>query len=235
MHLRNSFNQHNKVRRPGGSHRGAGRKKKTIGDGTTYGQLREAILGHEKASKSWTTESVLKALNPIADNSNANSGPVPMEVDRIVNEKGKGSKGKYSKGKSKGKSWWSKLRTLWTWPWRRPRGSVGRAMSFDIADRLPVVVRFPAGPQVSLKVGDQPKGRWRRPKKIYGRGRGRGKGRRNKGKGKGKQKGKSKGKSKSYGKNYGRKVDRKASRMLTRSNVDYVMSLDIGLESVRTG
>ena len=28
MHLRNSFNQHNKVRRPGESHRGAGRKKK---------------------------------------------------------------------------------------------------------------------------------------------------------------------------------------------------------------
>ena len=27
MHLRNSFNQHNKVRRPGGSHRGEGRKK----------------------------------------------------------------------------------------------------------------------------------------------------------------------------------------------------------------
>jgi hypothetical protein len=49
----------------------------------------------------------LKALNPIADNSNANSGPVPMEVDRIANEKGKGSKGKNSKGKSKGKSWWS--------------------------------------------------------------------------------------------------------------------------------
>ena len=79
----------------------------TIGDGTTYGQLREAILGYEKASKSWTTEAVLKALNPIADNSNANSGPVPMEVDRIANEKGKGSKGKNSKGKSKGKSWWS--------------------------------------------------------------------------------------------------------------------------------
>ena len=48
---------------------------------------------------------------------------------------------------------------------RRPCGEVGRAVSFDIADRLPVVVRFPAGPQVSLKVGDQPKGRWRRPKK----------------------------------------------------------------------
>ena len=49
--------------------------------------------------------------------------------------------------------------------YRRPCGEVGRAVSFDIADRLPVVVRFPAGPQVSLKVGDQPKGRWRRPQK----------------------------------------------------------------------
>ena len=48
---------------------------------------------------------------------------------------------------------------------RRPCGEVSRAVSFDNADRLPVVVRFPAGPQVSLKVGDQPKGRWRRPKK----------------------------------------------------------------------
>ena len=34
-----------------------------------------------------------------------------------------------------------------------------------VADRLPVVVRFPAGPRISLKSGDQPKGRWRRPKK----------------------------------------------------------------------
>ena len=36
---------------------------------------------------------------------------------------------------------------------------------FCVADRLPVVVRFPAGPRVSLKSGDQPKGRWRRQKK----------------------------------------------------------------------
>ena len=48
---------------------------------------------------------------------------------------------------------------------RRPCGEVGRAVSFDNADRLPVVVQFPAGPQVRLKVGDQPKGRWRGPKK----------------------------------------------------------------------
>ena len=36
-----------------------------------------------------------------------------------------------------------------------------------VADRLPVVVRFPAGPRVSFKSGDQPKGRWRRPKKSH--------------------------------------------------------------------
>ena len=79
----------------------------TIGESTSYGQLREAILGYEKASKSWTTESVLKSLNPIAETSNTNTGPVPMEVDRITNDKGKGWKGKSNKGKSKGKSWWS--------------------------------------------------------------------------------------------------------------------------------
>ena len=28
-----------------------------------------------------------------------------------------------------------------------------------------MVVRFPAGPRINLKSGDQPKGRWRRPKK----------------------------------------------------------------------
>ena len=37
MHLSNSFNQHNKVRRPGESHRGAGRKKKIVpGSGVTF-------------------------------------------------------------------------------------------------------------------------------------------------------------------------------------------------------
>ena len=40
---------------------------------------------------------------------------------------------------------------------RCPRASVGRA-SFLTADRLPVVIRFPAGPRVSLKTVDPPKG-----------------------------------------------------------------------------
>ena len=77
----------------------------TVGDPTSYGQLKEAILNFEKASKSWTTEAVLKSLNPIAETNN--NGPAPMEVDRNANEKGKGYKGKSNKGKSKGKSWWS--------------------------------------------------------------------------------------------------------------------------------
>ena len=38
---------------------------------------------------------------------------------------------------------------------RCPRGSVG---ILDGADRLPVAVRFPAGPRVSLKTVDPPKG-----------------------------------------------------------------------------
>eukprot|EP00435_Cladocopium_sp_Y103_P023304 s2901_g5.t1 len=49
-----------------------------------------------------------KPLNPVPETSaitNAN-GPVPMEVDRVYNDKGKGYKGK-SKSKSKGKGWWS--------------------------------------------------------------------------------------------------------------------------------
>ena len=82
----------------------------TVKESTGYSQLREAMLGFEKASKSWTTEAVLKSLNSVPDNSN-NNGPLPTEVDRIYNDKGKGCKGKGSKGKgksqSKGKSWWS--------------------------------------------------------------------------------------------------------------------------------
>ena len=80
----------------------------TVGETTSYGQLREAVLNFDKASKSWTTESVLKSLNPTPESSssNNNNGPVPMEVDRVYNEKGKNNKGK-GKSKSKGTSWWS--------------------------------------------------------------------------------------------------------------------------------
>eukprot|EP00435_Cladocopium_sp_Y103_P058050 s196_g20.t1 len=80
---------------------------RTVGEGTSYSQLRQAILSFEKVSKSWTTEAVLKSLNPVPDSTSTNAnGPVPMEVDSIYNDKGRGYKGK-SKGKSKSKGWWS--------------------------------------------------------------------------------------------------------------------------------
>lgn len=48
----------------------------TVGESTSYGQLREAVLSFEKASKSWTTEAVLKSLNPAIENTNSNNnGP----------------------------------------------------------------------------------------------------------------------------------------------------------------
>ena len=47
---------------------------------------------------------------------------------------------------------------------RRPDGSVGMAFGLASADRLPVVVRIPAGPLGSLKC-DPPKGNGRRPQK----------------------------------------------------------------------
>ena len=62
----------------------------TVGETSSYGQLREAVLNFDKASKSWTTESVLKSSNPIPESSSSNNnGPVSMEVDRVYNEKGK--------------------------------------------------------------------------------------------------------------------------------------------------
>ena len=73
----------------------------TIKETTTYNEIREAVLSHEQASKTWSQESIMKSLNMRPDP----NGPAPMEVDR-VQEKGKG-KGKYKgKGKDKGKSWW---------------------------------------------------------------------------------------------------------------------------------
>eukprot|EP00435_Cladocopium_sp_Y103_P012540 s76_g3.t1 len=74
----------------------------TIGEKTTYSQLKEVMLGYDKACRSWTSESVLKSLqhSTPADA----GGPQPMEVDRIEN-KGKGKS--KSKSKDKGKNWWS--------------------------------------------------------------------------------------------------------------------------------
>ena len=73
----------------------------TINEHTTYPQLKETMMGYDKACRAWTPESVLKSLQ---GSTSSDQGPQPMEVDRIEN-KGKGKhKGK---GKDKGKSWWN--------------------------------------------------------------------------------------------------------------------------------
>ena len=74
----------------------------TIGEKTTYSQLKEVMLSYDKACRSWTTENVLKSLQ--SSTTGDSSGPQPMEVDRVEN-KGK-SKGK-GKTKDKGKNWWN--------------------------------------------------------------------------------------------------------------------------------
>ena len=84
----------------------------TVTDSTTYGDIREAILSHDRASKVWSQETVLKSL--AQGPSEQRDGPIPMEVDRVYMEKGKGKdKGKYKGGKGKGGDWtsaWGYLR-----------------------------------------------------------------------------------------------------------------------------
>lgn len=75
----------------------------TVTEGITYSQLRQTILSYEKAAKSWTTEAVLKSLNPIAEPASSSyAGPQPNRVwvDKGGKQKGKG------KSKTKGRNWW---------------------------------------------------------------------------------------------------------------------------------
>jgi len=72
----------------------------TVTDSTTYGDIREA-------SKVWPQETVLRSLTQGPTEQNTD-GPIPMEVDRIYMDKGKGKdKGKYKGGKGKGGDWTS--------------------------------------------------------------------------------------------------------------------------------
>ena len=79
----------------------------TVTDSTTYGDIREAILSHDRASKVWSQETVLRSLTQ-GPTEQRTDGPIPMEVDRIYMEKGKGKeKGKFKGGKGKGGDWTS--------------------------------------------------------------------------------------------------------------------------------
>ena len=70
----------------------------TITEETTFAQLKEIMMSYDRATKAWNPDAVLRSLQ------NTDSGPQPMEVDRIENKGKSKSKGKT---KDKGKSWWS--------------------------------------------------------------------------------------------------------------------------------
>ena len=79
----------------------------SVSETTSYKDIREALLAHEKVTKTWSQESVLKSVQEPATASSSTAkalydpnGPAPMEVDRIEKgwQKGKGKQ----KGKQKG-------------------------------------------------------------------------------------------------------------------------------------
>ena len=75
----------------------------TVTDSTTYADIREAILSHDRASKVWSQETVMRSLTQ-GQGEQRTDGPTPMEVDRIEKGGKRKEKGKY-KGKSKGGEW----------------------------------------------------------------------------------------------------------------------------------
>ena len=100
-----------------------------IDDSTTYDGLRTKLLQFERTSTNWSTEAVFKAIgiDKRASNYLAADSVVPMDVDRVLEDKGKGrwhgggkdawgkkgkGKGKnekgFTKGVEKGKTSWGK-------------------------------------------------------------------------------------------------------------------------------
>ena len=74
-----------------------------LNKGSTYAQIREAIIAYDNATTKWNEAGALSFTSPTT--SGMDQGPMPMEVDRLQQkgkDKGK-SKGKEQKGKSKGK------------------------------------------------------------------------------------------------------------------------------------
>ena len=77
----------------------------TITESSSYQNVRETMLSHEQASKTWNQESILRSLTLKTEGGMIRTdtgGPAPMEVDRIE-DKGKGKTKSKSKGKGK---WW---------------------------------------------------------------------------------------------------------------------------------
>ena len=89
-----------------------------VDEKSSYSQVRECILNFERVSKAWSQETVLRSIQDAHRTSD--SGPTPMEVDRI--EKGGGKKGKSGKSGKNGKGG----KGDWSFPWGAGRGFGGR-------------------------------------------------------------------------------------------------------------
>ena len=80
--------------------------------------MKEALLAHERVTKGFSQETILKQITAGANSGHDASEATPMEVDRVF-EKGKGKdKGKKG-GDGKDKGWWN---NMWQFPGGRGRG-----------------------------------------------------------------------------------------------------------------
>ena len=70
----------------------------SLKEDSTYADIREAVLAHERVTKGFSTEQILKQVQTSGEHDTS----APMEVDRIF-KGGKDNKGKDKKGDGKGK------------------------------------------------------------------------------------------------------------------------------------
>ena len=90
----------------------------TLRDDVTYMDMKEALLSHERITKGYSQEAILKQLSAGANSGHDASEATPMEVDRVF-EKGKGEEKGKKGGDGKGKGWWN---NMWQFPSGRGRG-----------------------------------------------------------------------------------------------------------------
>ena len=79
-----------------------------INDRTTYQELRSKLLQYERSNQTWSAENILGSLSVQSHHSSSSSkeyqGPIPMEVDRMHDDRRRDPKGKGDpKGRGKGK------------------------------------------------------------------------------------------------------------------------------------
>ena len=90
----------------------------TLRDDVTYMDMKEALLSHERITKGYSQEAILKQLSAGTHSGQETSDATPMEVDRVY-EKGKGKEKGKKGGDGKGKGWWN---NMWQFPGGRGRG-----------------------------------------------------------------------------------------------------------------